>query len=369
MMITKWVGARVGIMGNPSDGFGGKTIACLIRNFGATVTVRENKTIEIVRHAQFDPLSFANITHLADIASQDGYYGGIRLLFAACKRFSDACREYGVVLPERNFILQYDTTVPRQVGLGGSSAIITATFRALMEFYGVTEDTLPQPILPSLILAVETEELGIAAGLQDRVVQVYGGLVDMDFDPNYVAAHGHGRYEHLDSELLPPMLLAWDRCWSDSGKIHSRVRHRFNEGDPEVHSAMQTWADYATQARQAMEHRDWASLAKLLDLNFDLRRRIYGEECIGERNLLMIDTLRSLGLPAKFAGSGGAVVGFSEDPERLAVARDALADEGFQSTTLTCADHDAHAIPMAIADTSKASPTIEVDREDYSRAA
>ena len=31
--------ARVGLMGNPSDGFGGKTIAFLIKNFFAEVTI------------------------------------------------------------------------------------------------------------------------------------------------------------------------------------------------------------------------------------------------------------------------------------------------------------------------------------------
>lgn len=339
-MITKWVGARVGIMGNPSDGFGGKTIACLIRNFGATITVRESRTIEIVRHPCFDPLNFGNLAHLAESASEDGYYGGIRLLFAACKRFHQACREYGVTLPKRNFALQYDTTIPRQVGLGGSSAIITATFRALMEFYGVTEQQLPQPILPTLILEVETEELGIAAGLQDRVVQVYGGLVYMDFDQAYTEAHGHGRYENLDLELLPPLFLAWDTRCSDSGQIHSTVRHRFQQGDPEVHQAMRTWADYADQARQALAEGDWSALARLFDLNFDLRRRIYGEECIGGRNLLMVEILRSLGLPAKFAGSGGAVVGLCQDPARVEKARQALADRGFQFTWLTPATYD-----------------------------
>lgn len=338
-MITKWVGARVGIMGNPSDGFGGKTIACLIRNFGATVTVRESRTIEIVRHPCLDPLSFGNLVHLAELASEDGYYGGIRLLFAACKRFYQACQQYGVRLPERNFTLQYDTTVPRQVGLGGSSAIITATFRALMEFYGVTERELPEPILPTLILEVETEELGIAAGLQDRVVQVYGGLVYMDFDKDYMAAHGHGRYENLEPELLPPMFLAWDTHCSDSGKIHSTVRHRFEEGDWQVHQAMRNWADYADRARQALTEGDGPALAKFFDLNFNLRRRIYGDECIGKRNLLMVEVLRSLGLPAKFAGSGGAVVSLWEDSVRVEKARQTLTDHGFRFTLLTPATY------------------------------
>ena len=56
--------------------------------------------------------------------------------------------------------------------------MIVATLRCLMDFYGVN---IERDIQPSLALAVETEELGIAAGLQDRVIQVYEGLVYMDF--------------------------------------------------------------------------------------------------------------------------------------------------------------------------------------------
>ena len=41
MVIRRTVGARVGLMGNPSDGFGGKTIATLIGDYAASVTLWE----------------------------------------------------------------------------------------------------------------------------------------------------------------------------------------------------------------------------------------------------------------------------------------------------------------------------------------
>ena len=34
---------------------------------------------------------------------------------------------------------------------------------------------------PEVILSIERDEIGISAGLQDRVIQTYGGLVHMDF--------------------------------------------------------------------------------------------------------------------------------------------------------------------------------------------
>ena len=41
--VTQHCPARVGLMGNPSDGFGGKTLSFLIQNFSAQVTITQNK--------------------------------------------------------------------------------------------------------------------------------------------------------------------------------------------------------------------------------------------------------------------------------------------------------------------------------------
>ena len=43
---------------------------------------------------------------------------------------------------------------------------------------------------PNLILNVEVDELHINAGLQDRVVQVYGGVVCMDFAKDLMERDG-----------------------------------------------------------------------------------------------------------------------------------------------------------------------------------
>ena len=59
-----------------------------------------------------------------------------------------------------------------------------------------------------VVLDVERAELGISAGLQDRVVQALGGLVHMDF-----TGAGEGAqpvYTTLDPAMLPEMYLAYD---------------------------------------------------------------------------------------------------------------------------------------------------------------
>ncbi|MBP8954943.1 MAG: hypothetical protein KBI47_21310 [Armatimonadetes bacterium] len=334
MIIDRWVGARVGLVGNPSDGYGGKTISCMLANFGARVMLYESRTIEIVRHPLFDPVTFRSLTDLAETAQHDGYYGGIRLLFATCKRFFEFCRERGITLPDRNFVLQYDTDIPRRVGLAGSSAIVTGAVKALRDFYELTDEDIPQAIMPNLILSVEVDELGIQAGLQDRVVQTYGGLVYMDFDPGYFAKQGHGLYEQLPIDLLPPLYLAYADAPSDSGVIHSGVRYRYNRGDEDVRQAMRQFAQFTDTAREALLAGDHELLGQLMDRNFDLRRRIFGDECIGRRNLEMIELARSLGLCAKFSGSGGAIVGICDTADRFMRAREAFNERGFEFVEL-----------------------------------
>lgn len=59
-----------------------------------------------------------------------------------------------------------------------------------MKFFNITESDLPKPKRASFILDVECGELYIQAGLQDRVIQVYEGLVDMDFDKKLLENQG-----------------------------------------------------------------------------------------------------------------------------------------------------------------------------------
>ena len=47
-----------------------------------------------------------------------------------------------------------------------------------MKFFEVE---IPLPIQANLVLETETRELGVPAGLQDRVIQAYEGVVYMDF--------------------------------------------------------------------------------------------------------------------------------------------------------------------------------------------
>lgn len=301
--------ARAGLLGNPSDGYYGKTISVSVRNFHSTVSLTESPELRIETH-EYDLDVFAGIDDLVESVGRQGYYGGGRLVKAAIKKFSDYCSEEGVVLETCNFTARYISSIPRQVGLAGSSAIVTAAMRALMEFYGVD---IPFEILPNLVLAAEVEELGITAGLQDRVIQVMEGCVYMDFSREVMDATGHGSYERIDPALLPELYLAYSTTPEKvSGRVLNDLRTRFEDGDSDVISALGRIARLAEEGREAILDRDAGRLGRLMDENFDLRSAIMD---ISERSGQMVAGARRCGVPAKFTGSGGAVIGICEDDD------------------------------------------------------
>lgn len=324
LLIRKAAFARAGLMGNPSDGYHGKTISVIVRNFSARVTMYEWDELEIV-WSQEDKSRFRSIRELAQDVRLHGYYGGIRLVKATIKKFAEYCIARGHRLHDRNFSVRYESDIPRQVGLAGSSAIIVATLRCLMEFYGIE---IPLEVQPSLVLSVETEELGIAAGLQDRVIQVYEGAVYMDFAKDRMRqCRGlmRGVYEPLDPALLPPLYIAYSTDVSEPTEVfHNNLRARFQQGEPAVVNAMKRFAALAFEARQAILDGDRATLARLINENFDLRRSICR---LPKNQIRIVERARSAGASAKFAGSGGAIIGTYPDDatfERLCAHLEAI---------------------------------------------
>ncbi|MBI4891293.1 MAG: GHMP kinase [Acidobacteria bacterium] len=323
-MIRSKAFARAGLIGNPSDGYFGRTISLIVRNFCAEVILYESPRIQIVGGHR-DRLVFDSYAEFLEDVDMNGYYGGVRLIKAAIKKFSDWCSRQGIAL-ERSFTIEYTTDVPVRVGLAGSSAIVTATIRALMQFYGVE---VPKDILPGLILSVELEELKIGAGLQDRVIQVYEGVVFMDFDKARMERDGHGLYEPLDPASLPPLFVAYHDNLAEGTEIfHNDLRSRYNRGEPAVMDAIRRWATLARDVRDLLAQGRGAEIGPMLNEAFDLRASLVR---ISPGNLELVQRGRDLGASTQFSGSGGAIIGvYDGDPDRLARLRASYQQMGAQ---------------------------------------
>lgn len=326
--------ARAGLLGNPSDGYNGRTVSVALEDFWAETILYEWDRVEILL-SQEDQSRFDSVADLAEDVRLHGYYGGVRLVKATIKTFVEYCQRQEIVLHDRNFAVRYTSNIPRAVGLAGSSAIIVATLRALMEFYEVQ---IPCRVQPSLVLKVETGELGITAGLQDRVIQVYGGMVAMDFGHDSIeSCEGFecGDYRRLDPSLLPRLYVAYS---SDAGEptevFHNRLRERFDQGEPQVLSAMERFAELTSEGIQALADGDTQRLHHLVDANYDIRASICQ---LPTEHVAMVEAARSVGASAKFAGSGGAIVGHCHDDAMCERLQQVLTPLGCQVITPTIA--------------------------------
>jgi glucuronokinase len=192
-----------------------------------------------------------------------------------------------------------------------------------MEYYDVA---IPKPILPSIVLDVENRYLGISAGLMDRVAQVYGGLVFMNFDQALIERDGHGRYESLDLSALPPLFVAYRTDLAEGSEVfHNNIRERWIKGDPEVTQAMSDFADYAQEVRDLLVAGRGDRIGGWMDRNFDRRRSLY---TLSDGDIRMVEQARSVGASGKFAGSGGAIVGTYPDEATYDKLVEVYADTG-----------------------------------------
>jgi galactokinase/mevalonate kinase-like predicted kinase len=278
------VPARAALAGNPSDGYGGAVLAVAFEDFCARAEARTSAQGEIRPPNE--------------------------LVKATVARFA---RELEPTAARA--AVRWRTSIPRSVGLGGSSAIVLATLRALCALHWIP---LTADELAGFALAVETEELGIAAGLQDRIAQSYGGLTFMDFSS--------GRYEPLAAELLPPLVIAWHAdAGQDSGPVHNDLRQRFERGERDVLRSISELTVAARVAREALLSGERQEFARAVDASFDARARMLE---LDRRHVQMIQLARAGGAAANYAGSGGAIVAVCRDRPHQWTVHELLREAG-----------------------------------------
>jgi len=268
---------RAALIGNPSDGYYGKTIAFVFSNYRAEVTLSPDSMISFIGNSQ-DENSYQSLDSFDEHINRFGYYGGVRLMKATLSVFLNYCRDHNISLSMDGFTMSYDSDIPIRLGLAGSSAIITAILKSLCTYYQLV---IPEEILPNLVLSVEKDELQIMGGLQDRVAQVYNRPVIMSFEKTHMDKHGYGIYESIDRNLLENLFIVYDQSASEGSEvIHNDLRERFDSGELAVVNAMHQFTNDPKQEN-------------------------------------LVELIRSTGASAKFTGSGGAIIGMYDSEEEL----------------------------------------------------
>jgi glucuronokinase len=280
--------ARAALVGNPSDGYGGAVVAVTIRNFAAEVMLEAASEMEV------EPV------------------GASDLVRAAVARFSGWTRTHA----PGSYRATCRTSIPRQVGLAGSSAILVATLRALCELH---ETEMEADDLAGLAWRAETQDVGYPAGGQDPYAQAHEGLVLMDFSSEV-------RVERLDPADLPPLFLAYRvDAASPSSSVHTDLRARLGRDDATVRPAIEELAGLAREAGGRLRAGRTEAIGELMTATFELRRLLLDLE---PRQARMVEIAREHDADANYTGSGGAIIATRPSGEAWPALRLALESEG-----------------------------------------
>ncbi len=306
-MIVSTAPGRCGILGNPTDMYGGSVISCSTQE-RARCEIHEAASLIV----EADNGERQEIKTEADLAPR-----GDRLdLAKAVLKGLD-------VRPDKNaFHLKTSTQIPMQAGLAGSTALVAAVFGAVAHELGLS---LHPHAMAEAIRNIEYEIMGVVCGFQDQYMAVFGGLNYMDFRDKRSELKPtempYATVEPLAAQMLSlPILLAHTGVKHHSGTVHKSVRERWLEGDPQVRSGYERIQNLARFGKEALLTGDWGCLADAMNENQQIQHDLGTS---GEVNDRLIAVARENGaLAGKLAGAGhgGTILALTLEPERTAEA-------------------------------------------------
>jgi galactokinase/mevalonate kinase-like predicted kinase len=272
---------RCGIIGNPSDIYGGVVVSC-------SVPARATCRLRVGGAGQ----------ELEDPT----------LWNAATKRF-----------PLPASAVEWSTTVPASSGLAGSTALLAATLACVLAARNEPPDLDSadgRMAFAELLRDVERHDANVMCGYQDATMVVHGGLQRMDFAGKHPVEGGPWpRISPIDAPL--PFLLITTGVKRLSGSVHGPIADRWLAGEPLVRDAIARISEIGREGADGLASQDWHGLAALMDENQRLTAEIGGS---GDAiDGLIADCRRCGALSAKLAGAGmgGTVIALALEVDDL----------------------------------------------------
>jgi galactokinase/mevalonate kinase-like predicted kinase len=277
---------RAGIIGNPTDMYGGSVLSCSV-SMRARVALTPADTLTLVTNGQE-----CNISSREDLRPR-------RDLFDLARAILDYMR-----LPRLACRVEYESEIPLRSGLAGSTALVVALLKGLLAWQG---QSLNPYRLAEMARYIELNHLKVVCGYQDAYMCTFGGLNYMDF-------RGKQFYREAEAELLAtieplapyveqlPLVLGFTGVRHSSGAVHKPIRERWLEGEPTVVAGYRRITEIARLGKKAILHEDWPLLGELMNENHTIQRDLGGS---GESNERLIAAAVEAGaLAAKLAGAG-----------------------------------------------------------------
>jgi galactokinase/mevalonate kinase-like predicted kinase len=298
---------RAGIVGNPTDMYGGCVISTsLVERAYAVIRPSDRLLVESsgVRGVLGDREDLQLTGDYLDIVK------------AVLTRFWDE-------LPHRRFELACRTDIPPKSGLAGSTALCSALTGAVLRLIG--KNLAPHWVAEECRI-IERNVLGVQCGFQDQYMTVFGGR-------NYIDARGKERLlgEAADEPLAtveplhpfspdPPFLLASTGIERNSGAVHTPIRQRWEEGDPAVIEGYRRIAELGWRGKKALLTEDWTLLGSYMNENHDIQRDLGGSHPACDALIQAARDSGAYGAKLAGAGAGGTIIALCADPGKTETA-------------------------------------------------
>lgn len=277
---------RAGIIGNPTDMYGGSVISCSV-DMRARVVITPAPNLVLETNGQECP-----ITSRDDLRPQGDRFDLARAILDYMHLPPLACR------------VQYESEIPLRSGMAGSTALVVALLQALLAWQGEHPNLYR---LAERARYIELNYLKVICGYQDAYMCTFGGLNYMDF-------RGKQFYREAEAELFAtieplagyvpqlPFVLAFTGVRHASSAVHKPLRERWLEGEPIVTRGYERITEIARMGKKALIMSDWPLLGRLMNENHAVQRDLGGS---GESNERLIIAALEAGAPgAKLAGAG-----------------------------------------------------------------
>lgn len=306
-MIESSSPGRAGIVGNPTDMYGGNVLSTSLQE-RATATIRPADSLRLESSGVR-----GEIRSKDDLAPAGDYLDIVKAVLT----------HYWDDLPHRNFEIACRTDVPASSGLAGSTALCAALTGAVLRF--LVRDLPPHWIAEECRI-IERDVMGVQCGFQDQYMTVFGGR-------NYIDTRGkEGLLGAKSGEPLatveplehhspdPPFLLASTGIERNSGAVHTPIRQRWETGDADVVSGYERVIELGRLGKKALLAGDWEALGDYMNENHEIQKGLGGSHPACDQ---LIDAARSSGaFGAKLAGAGagGTIIALCEDLEKTDAA-------------------------------------------------
>ena len=283
---------RAGIIGNPTDMYGGAVISCSV-DMRARVTVSPAPELVLETGGRE-----CRIAGRDDLRPRGDHFDLPRAILDYMRLPPLACH------------VRYESEIPLRSGMSGSTALVVALLQALLAWQGEYPNFYR---LAERARYIELNYLKVVCGYQDAYMCTFGGLNYMDF-------RGKQFYREAEAELFAtieplapyvptlPFVLGFTGVQHASGAVHKPIRERWLEGEAAVVEGYRRITEIARAGKKALILADWPLLGRLMNENHAIQRDLGGSGESNERLIAAALEAGALGAKLAGAGHGGTII-------------------------------------------------------------